>query len=220
MQALELQEPPSVQLKSPSECITPVSTVAAKPLNRYFPSSLEPVQYTISPDMPSFSSLRTSVPSHAASTSVDRLTMSSIPVSIQDTSRTEALTVAKAVSDLIAVYPTQSVPYPTPSCVGSASSSMLTPLPTLLTPNQSSLSRSPVRSSTQKLHLTRRMLLFLHLYCLCLRPCFLIQHLNHHYCCCLVLYSRLDTFLAFQKNFCSALLQVIFVVYLLQNIYL
>lgn len=153
MQALGLQEPPVMGLKSPSECITPESTVATNPFNPIFSSSLSPVQYATSPDTSSFLSLKTPVPSHAASLPANRLTMSSIPMtsipmSSQDINTTETL----AVADPMAMRPAQSLPYLMPSYVGSTSSSVLTPLPSLLSPHHFLQSRPPVLSSPQKLY--------------------------------------------------------------------
>ncbi|KAJ6309346.1 hypothetical protein OIU76_018855 [Salix suchowensis] len=110
-------------LKSPSECITPESTVAANPLNPNFSSSLPLVQYAISPDTSSFFSLKTPTRSHATSLPIHRLTMSSIPVSSQDINTTKTL----AVADPMAMHPAQSMPYLMPSYVGSTSSSKLYP---------------------------------------------------------------------------------------------
>ncbi|KAG6778419.1 hypothetical protein POTOM_018283 [Populus tomentosa] len=148
MQALGLQEPPVMGLKSPSECITPESTVATNPFNPIFSSSLSLVQYATSPDTSSFLSLKTPVPSYAASLPANRLTMSSIPMSSQDINATETL----AVADPMAMRPAQSLPYLMPSYVGSTSSSVLTPLPALLSPHHFLQSRPPVLSSPQKLY--------------------------------------------------------------------
>ncbi|KAH8509876.1 hypothetical protein H0E87_007705 [Populus deltoides] len=153
MQALGLQEPLVMGLKSPSECITPESTVATNPFNPIFSSSLSPAQYATSPDTSSFLSLKTRVPSHAASLPANRLTMSSIPMtsipmSSQDINATETL----AVADPMAMCPAQSLPYLMPSYVGSTSSSLLTPLPSLLSPHHFLQSRPPVLSSPQKLY--------------------------------------------------------------------
>ena len=135
-------------LKSPSECITPESTVEANPLNPNFSCSLPLLQYAISPDTSSFFSLKTPTPPHATSLPVHRLTMSSIPVSSQDINTTKTL----AVADPMAMHPAQSMPYLTPSYVGSTSSSVLTPPPSLLSPYHFLQSRPPVLSSPQKLY--------------------------------------------------------------------
>ncbi|CAK7357268.1 unnamed protein product [Dovyalis caffra] len=148
MQASGLHEPPIMGFKSPSECGTLESAVAANPLNPIFSSSLPTVQYAISPDIPCFLSLKTPVPSHTASLPANRLTMSSIPVSSQDKNTTETL----AFADPMSMRPTQSTPYLTPSYVGSTSSSVLAPLPSLLSPHHLLQSRPPVLSSTQKLY--------------------------------------------------------------------
>ncbi|KAJ6715639.1 DECAPPING 5-LIKE PROTEIN-RELATED [Salix viminalis] len=148
MQVFGSQESPFMGLKSPSECITPESTVAANPLNPNFSSSLPLVQYAISPDTSSFFSLKTPTPSHATSLPVHRLTMSSIPVSSQDINTTKTL----AVADPMAMHPAQSMPYLMPSYVGSTSSSVLTPSPSLLSPHHFLQSRPPVLSSQQKLY--------------------------------------------------------------------
>lgn len=144
-------------LKSPSECITPESTVATNPFNPIFSSSLSPVRYVTSPDTSSFLSLKTPVPSHAASLPANRFTMSSIPMtsipmSSQDINATETL----AVADPMAMRPAQSLPYLMPSYVGSTSSSVLTPLPSLLSPHHFLQSRPPVLSSPQKLYPDQR----------------------------------------------------------------
>ncbi|KAJ6395040.1 hypothetical protein OIU77_024114 [Salix suchowensis] len=148
MQVFGSQESPVMGLKSPSECITPESTVAANPLNPNFSSSLPLVQYAISPDTSSFFSLKTPTRSHATSLPIHRLTMSSIPVSSQDINTTKTL----AVADPMAMHPAQSMPYLMPSYVGSTSSSVLTPPPSLLSPHHFLQSRPPVLSHPQKLY--------------------------------------------------------------------
>ncbi|KAJ6343033.1 hypothetical protein OIU78_010866 [Salix suchowensis] len=121
---------------------------AANPLNPNFSSSLPLVQYAISPDTSSFFSLKTPTRSHATSLPIHRLTMSSIPVSSQDINTTKTL----AVADPMAMHPAQSMPYLMPSYVGSTSSSVLTPPPSLLSPHHFLQSRPPVLSHPQKLY--------------------------------------------------------------------
>ncbi|KAJ9134901.1 hypothetical protein P3X46_032144 [Hevea brasiliensis] len=141
MPAAALTDSPIMGLTNASEFATPVPSVASNN------STFSPVQYSLSHDMPSFSSVKTSLPSLTSYTNINRQTVSSVPYSSEDTGLTNVQNVSKAVSDPKTVYTAQSMPYPISSYEASTSSPLLTPAPCLLSPDQLAQSRSHVLSS-------------------------------------------------------------------------
>lgn len=152
MQSTGFEDSPIMGLTNVSQCITSTLSVTSNPSHPNFSCSPTPVQYSTSPGMLSPSSEMMSQPSHATHITANRLTVSSIPLSSQDTSTTEAQSIAKAVSNPIAMHSTQSITYPASSNVGSISSPLLTQLPSLLSPDQSAQSRPHLHSSMDKVH--------------------------------------------------------------------
>ncbi|KAJ9128905.1 hypothetical protein P3X46_034354 [Hevea brasiliensis] len=141
MPAAALTDSPIMGLTNASEFATPVPSVASNN------STFSPVQYSLSHDMPSFSSVKTSLPSLTSYTNINRQTVSSVPYSSEDTGLTNVQNVNKAVSDPKTVYTAQSMPYPISSYEASTSSPLLTRAPSLLSPDQLAQSRSHVLSS-------------------------------------------------------------------------
>ncbi|GAV74179.1 LOW QUALITY PROTEIN: FDF domain-containing protein, partial [Cephalotus follicularis] len=97
-------------------------------------------------------SIEASLPTHAVYMADNRLTVFPFPSTCQDTNNTEAQIVGKAVIDPILVHSAHSMPNSVPAFADSTSGPMLTPLPSLLTPDQLPQSRSPVLSSSQKMY--------------------------------------------------------------------
>ncbi|GAV84244.1 LOW QUALITY PROTEIN: FDF domain-containing protein, partial [Cephalotus follicularis] len=138
IQHYQCQDSPIMRLKNSSESFT--ST----------PSTVAPVHSSVSPIVPSLS-IKASLPTHAVYMADNRLTMS-ISLNMQDTNNTEAQIVGKVVIDPMLVHSTHSMPNSVPAFADSTSGPMLTPLPSLLTPDQLPQSRSPVLSSSQKMY--------------------------------------------------------------------
>ncbi|XWS62284.1 hypothetical protein CRYUN_Cryun07bG0197000 [Craigia yunnanensis] len=109
--------------------------------------SFTPVQCSMSPDLPSGSSLEAPL-SQAAYTS-NRLSVPSFPSSFEDTNITQSQPVGKAVSSpAAAAGPLSVLPTPMPYLAYS-SGSLLTSSPSLLTPGQLAQARPHVLSLTQ-----------------------------------------------------------------------
>nr|QNL13415.1 LSm14A-like protein [Dimocarpus longan] len=115
-------------------------------------SSLPPVQSSSAAEMSSSLPLKAVPPSSAAYMTDNNLIMSSIPSTGQNTRTIEAQNTGKAVSDHVAVHPTQTAPFTALPLMGSASGPLLTPPLPLLMPNQLTAARPPVLPSMQKIY--------------------------------------------------------------------
>ena len=149
-QAPEIQTPTTLSLPNTSEFGTPVSSyiASASVHPKYLPST-SPVQSSTSLDIPSFLSTKSSLP-HSESLTANRSTVSSFPLSREDLNTSENQIVGKAVSDSQSILPVQSTSYT--SSFADSSGPLLTPPPSLLTPDQLAQSRPHALSSRQKLY--------------------------------------------------------------------
>ncbi|XP_024173910.1 decapping 5-like protein isoform X2 [Rosa chinensis] len=101
-------------------------------------------------------SAHVSLPSHSAPVNASQLNMPSLPSPGQDWNMRETQHFSKAISDPVPVLPVQSMPYPASSSVVSDAGPLLTPPPSLLTPDQLIPSRSHILSPLQKLYLDQK----------------------------------------------------------------
>ncbi|XP_062030298.1 decapping 5-like protein isoform X2 [Rosa rugosa] len=101
-------------------------------------------------------SAHVSLPSHSAPVNASQLNMPSLPSPGQDWNMRETQHFSKAISDPVPVLPVQSMPYPASSSVVSDAGPLLTPPPSLLTPDQLVPSRSHILSPLQKLYLDQK----------------------------------------------------------------
>jgi protein LSM14 len=146
LQAPEIQVSTTPCLLNTSEFGTPVSSsIASASVHPNLSASLSPVSL----DMPSSLSIKSSLP-HSASVTASGSNLSLFPSSCIDIKASEAQIVGKAVSDPRLV-PVQHMPYPTSPFVDSLGP-LLTPSPSLVSPDQLTQSRPRPHSSTQKLY--------------------------------------------------------------------
>lgn len=147
LQAPEIQLSTNPSLLNTSEFGTPVSSsIASASVHPNLSASLSPVSL----DIPSSLSIKSSLP-HSASMTANGSNLSSFPSSCIDVKASEAQIVGKAVSDARLVLPVQPMPYPASSFVDSLGP-LLTPSPSLVSPDQLTQSRSRPHSSTQILY--------------------------------------------------------------------
>ncbi|XVE99984.1 hypothetical protein REPUB_Repub03eG0247100 [Reevesia pubescens] len=144
-----LQSSPFMGLINAPEPVNPVlSSTTSSSLHSTVTGSFNLVQCSMSPDIPSCSSIK----APASQAAYASLTISSFPSSFEDINITESQSVGKAVSSLAAsadpssVLPT-SMPYP--AC---SSGSLQTSSPCLLTPCQLAQARPNVLYSTQNMY--------------------------------------------------------------------
>ncbi|KAM1833624.1 hypothetical protein ACFX13_023422 [Malus domestica] len=93
-------------------------------------------------DMPSSLTSQVSLPSNSTPLNASQLSMPLFPSPRQDLDTSETQFASKAVSDPVPVLPVQSMPYPGSFSVGSDLGPLLTPPPSLFTPDQLAYSRS------------------------------------------------------------------------------
>lgn len=175
LQAPEIQASPSVSLTNTLECIAPAPSLIASdsapslipsksvpsliPLNSAlskFSSSLTQEQFSTSSDTMSFLSAKATLPSYSAPVNSNIINMSSFPSSYQDVNTTEAPITGKIVSDLVLVPPIHPLHHSASTIGGSTSGLLLTPPPTLLTPDQLAQPMSSMLSSSQKVYPDQR----------------------------------------------------------------
>ncbi|KAJ0043706.1 hypothetical protein Pint_19430 [Pistacia integerrima] len=137
----EIEASPILGLITASECVP--SSIASTSLNPSFSSP---------PGMPFLSSFKASLPSPAPYMTDNHLNMSLVPSSCHDTKTVDDQIAGKPNTDILVEHPAQSMPYTASSFPGHASGPLLTPPPSLLTPDQLVPSRPPVLSSTQKMY--------------------------------------------------------------------
>ncbi|KAM1033856.1 hypothetical protein FF1_037298 [Malus domestica] len=136
------QSSTAIGMANGSECLTPViSSSAPTFVHPNFSASVTPVTFS-SLGMPSSLASQVPLPSHSTPLNASRLTMPLFPSPRQDLDISETQIVTKAVSDPVPVLPSQSMPYPGSFSVGSDLGPLLTPPPSLLTPDQLAPSRS------------------------------------------------------------------------------
>ncbi|KAM1127306.1 hypothetical protein FF2_036958 [Malus domestica] len=136
------QSSTDIGMANGSECLTPViSSSAPTFVHPNFSASVTPATFS-SLGMPSSLASQVPLPSHSTPLNASRLTMPLFPSPRQDLDISETQIVTKAVSDPVPVLPAQSMPYPGSFSVGSDLGPLLTPPPSLLTPDQLAPSRS------------------------------------------------------------------------------
>lgn len=149
---VQIQATPTTLTNTPEPVAPATSHVAATSLYSHFTPPLAPLQSSSFPDIPSPSSIKLSPPSQAAYNTASILPMSSFPSPLQEINPSEAEFVSKAGIHHVAdqAHPAQSMPHhPGSPFVSSASGILLTPPPSLVTPDQFAQSRHHVLSSTQ-----------------------------------------------------------------------
>ncbi|XP_022716594.1 decapping 5-like protein isoform X1 [Durio zibethinus] len=152
----DLRSSPIMGLINAPEPVNPLlSSTTSSSLHSTATGSFTPVQCSMSPDMPSCSSLK-APPSQAAYTS-NKLTVSSFPSSFEDTNISQSQPVGKAVSSPAAATasPLSILLTPMPYLAGS-SGSLLTSSPSLLTPGHLAQTRPHALSSTQNTYPDRK----------------------------------------------------------------
>ncbi|XP_038725918.1 decapping 5-like protein isoform X2 [Tripterygium wilfordii] len=150
MQALDINTSPVVGLINTTESITPVPSSNAPNLSYFnFPPPLGPGQCSTSLDIAYSSSIKPSVPLHAAYMTASRPSMSLFPSSPQTTNATEVQVNSNNGSEPILVHPPLSNAYPVSSLVGSTHS--LFPPPPSFILDQFALSTSNVLPLTQEM---------------------------------------------------------------------
>ncbi|KAL6180866.1 hypothetical protein ACLB2K_047525 [Fragaria x ananassa] len=125
-------------------------------VNPKFPPSLTSVNYSSALDMPSSLATQISLPSHSTPVNASQLNMPSLPSPSQDWNTRETQYFSKTTSDSIPVLPVQSMPYPASSSMVSDAGPLVTPPPSLITPDQLAQSRSHILSPLQKLYLDQK----------------------------------------------------------------
>lgn len=161
LQAPEIQESQSLNLSNTFECIAsapllpgsdsvpalmPSNSVLSLTLNSALPkisASLNQEQCSTS-DTKSFSSAKATLTSYSGPVNLNTINMSSFP---------SAPVSGKIVSDLVSVPPIHPMHNSASTIGGSTSGLLLTPPPTLLTPNQLVQPISSMLSSSQKIYL-------------------------------------------------------------------
>ncbi|CBI29203.3 unnamed protein product, partial [Vitis vinifera] len=113
-------------------------------------------QFSTSSDTMSFLSAKATLPSYSAPVNSNIINMSSFPSSYQDVNTTEAPITGKIVSDLVSVPPIHPLHHSASTIGGSTSGLLLTPPPTLLTPDQLAQPMSSMLSSSQKVYPDQR----------------------------------------------------------------
>ena len=179
-QASEIQASPSVSLTNALEHIAPAPSLIASdsvpplmpsnsvpphmpsnsvpsliPLNSALPkfsSSLTQEQCSTSSGTMPFSSAKGNLSSFSAPVNLNMMNMPSYPSSYQDVNTTEVPIIGKIVSDLVSVPPSHPLHYSASTVGGSTSGLLLTPIPTLLTPDQLAQPMSSMLSSSQKVY--------------------------------------------------------------------
>ncbi|EEF42543.1 conserved hypothetical protein [Ricinus communis] len=146
MQTLGLEVSSVMGLTNATDFVTTVPSATSSLLHTSF-STTPPVQYSVPQEMPS-SYLKTSLPSHAAYDSIDRLKPYTVPHSSECTSFINAQSINKDVPDYIPVHSNRSISNAVSPYNASTSSPLLTLTPSLLVPGQLAESTSHVLSST------------------------------------------------------------------------
>ncbi|XP_050377303.1 decapping 5-like protein [Argentina anserina] len=155
--APESQASITIGLADPSARVNPaISSSTSTSVNPKFAPSLTSVNYSSALDMPSSLATQISLPSHSIPVNVSQLNMHSVPSPGQDWNMRETQYFSKAISDLVPGLPVQSFPYPASSSLVSGAGPLLTPPPSLLTPDQLALSSSHILSPMQKLYVDQR----------------------------------------------------------------
>ncbi|KAM1520310.1 hypothetical protein ACFX1Z_023019 [Malus domestica] len=119
----------------------PISFSAPTFVHPNFSASVAPGNFS-SLDMPSSLTSQVSLPSNSTPLNASQLSMPLFPSPRQDLDTSETQFASKAVSDPVPVLPVQSMPYPGSFSVGSDLGPLLTPPPSLFTPDQLAYSRS------------------------------------------------------------------------------
>ncbi|XP_022738169.1 decapping 5-like protein [Durio zibethinus] len=141
----DLHSSPIMGLINAPEPVNPVlSSITSSSLHSTVTGSFTPVHYSMSPDMPSCSSIK----APASQAAYASLTMSSFPSSFEDTNINESQPVGKLVRSPAAADPSSVLPtrMPYPAC---SSGSLQASPPSLLTPGQLAQTRPNVLSSIQ-----------------------------------------------------------------------
>ncbi|PRQ19262.1 putative LSM domain, FDF domain, DFDF domain-containing protein [Rosa chinensis] len=147
----------TIGLADTSAHVSPaISSSTSTSVNLKFSPPLTSVKYSSALDMPSSLATQVSLPSHSAPVNASQLNMPSLPSPGQDWNMRETQHFSKAISDPVPVLPVQSMPYPASSSVVSDAGPLLTPPPSLLTPDQLIPSRSHILSPLQKLYLDQK----------------------------------------------------------------
>lgn len=155
--AAENQAPSTIGLANTLACVTPViSSSTPTSVHPQFSASLTSVKYSSALDMPSSLATQVSLPSHSTPANASRLTVPSLPSPSLDWNSSDTQFFSKAISDPLPVLPAQSMPYPASSSMVSEAGPLLTPPPSLLTPDQLAPSRSPILSPLQNLYLDQK----------------------------------------------------------------
>lgn len=155
--AAENQAPITIGLANTLACVTPViSSSTPTSVHSQFSAPLTAVKYSSALDVPSSLATQVSLPSHSTPANASRLTMPSLPSPGLDWNTSDTQYFSKAISDPLPVLPAQSMPYPASSSVVSDAGPLLTPPPSLLTPDQLAPSRSHILSPLQNLYLDQK----------------------------------------------------------------